>query len=333
MLRQIKVPALKRAFCALAAITAAASLAVSGCSRKAASEPGKEPIQAQWTKGQLMAVAATERNRYQNVYTEQIWSAASGQGDMDFEDQLMEQIRSFFAELTLVCAMADEQQLELTGQETDAIGRLSREYFGQLSGGDRDYLEVSQQEIYDLYCAYHRANRLVEEMTGEENLEISDAQAKVIRIQEIVVNDMGKAQEALAAVSREGADFSAAARQYSQGDGQIRAMERSQEPDSLEEAAFSLEQDEISQIVEQEGLYYILKCVDAYDEEATAQRKERMEEEKRNQVFQSRYQPFASECQVVYPEGMWEQITFEGGEDCRTDNFFSMYREYFGRGN
>ena len=51
-------------------------------------------------------------------------------------------------------------------QETDAIGQLSREYFAQLTGGDRDFLQVSQQEIYELYSAYHRANRMVEEMTA-----------------------------------------------------------------------------------------------------------------------------------------------------------------------
>ena len=99
-----------------------------------------------------MTVAATERNRYQNVYTEQIWSAASGTGDLDFEAQLMNQIQEFFT----------EEQLELTAQETDAIGQLSREYFAQLTGGDRDFLQVSQQEIYELYSAYHRANRMVE---------------------------------------------------------------------------------------------------------------------------------------------------------------------------
>ena len=145
---------------------AAVTLLFSGCGRKAGGEVQREAVEAPWTKGQLMTVAATERNRYQNVYTEQIWSAASGTGDLDFEEQLMNQIQEFFTEMTLVCAMAEEEQLELTAQETDAIGQLSREYFAQLTGGDRDFLQVSQQEIYELYSAYHRANRMVEEMTA-----------------------------------------------------------------------------------------------------------------------------------------------------------------------
>ena len=61
--------------------------------------------------------------------------------------------------------------------------------------------------------------------------------------------------------------------------------------------------------------------------------KEQMEEDRKKQVFQSIYEPFTMEHQVVYSEGLWEAVSFAGGEDCRTDNFFSMYREYFGRGN
>ena len=119
---------------------AAVTLLFSGCGRKAGGEVQREAVEAPWTKGQLMTVAATERNRYQNVYTEQIWSAASGTGDLDFEAQLMNQIQEFFTEMTLVCAMAEEEQLELTAQETDAIGQLSREYFAQLTMSGSSFL-------------------------------------------------------------------------------------------------------------------------------------------------------------------------------------------------
>ena len=313
-----------------AAFFLAAVLFLAGCRGEAAGEAQGEAIEAAWTRGQVMTVVATERNRYQNVYTEQIWSAASGIGERDFEDELMEQIRTFFTELTLIGAMAKEEQLELSGRETDALNRLAGECFAQLSGGDREFLQVTQQEIYDLYEAYHRANRMVEEMTGQEDLEVSDAQAKVIHVQQIITHDRVLAEDALAAALQEGADFGALARQYSDGDTGEITMERSQQPDALEEAAFALEQDQVSGIVEQEGAYYILKCVDAYDEEATAVRKAQMEEEKRSQVFQRIYEPFAATHQVNYPDGFWDGISFAGGESCRTDNFFEMYGEYFG---
>lgn len=309
----------------------AAVLLLSGCGREAAGEGGGEEIPVSWTRGQVMTIVATERNRYQNVYTEEIWSAASGTMEGNFEDELMEQIQNFFTEMAMVCAMAQEEQLELSDRDRETVSRLSEDYFAQLSGGDREYLQVTQQEISDLYEAYHKANQMVEEMTGQENLEISDAQAKVIQVEQIVTHDRALAEEALAAASREGEDFEALIRQYSDGDGAAVTMERSEQPDALEQAAFALEQDQISEIVEQDGAFYILKCVNAYDEEATAIRKAQMEKEKRSQVFQSLYEPFAASHQVVYSEEFWDGISFEGGEECRTDNFFSMYQEYFGK--
>lgn len=104
-------------------------LFLSGCQLETAHENGTEEIQADWTRGQVMAVVATERNRYQNVYTEQIWSAASGSEGQNFEDELMEQIQNFFTELTLVCAMAQEEELELSGRETDDLGILRGNIF------------------------------------------------------------------------------------------------------------------------------------------------------------------------------------------------------------
>ena len=44
---------------------------------------------------------------------------------------------------------------------------------------------------------------------------------------------------------------------------------------------FSLERDQISEIISWEGKFYIQKCISAYDEEATAARKLRLLEEKK----------------------------------------------------
>ena len=60
--------------CGLAAVVLMVFLLAAGCSRSAAVELGKEEVKRSYTKGQLMTIAATERNRYQNIYTSQIWS-------------------------------------------------------------------------------------------------------------------------------------------------------------------------------------------------------------------------------------------------------------------
>lgn len=52
---------------------------------------------------------------------------------------------------------------------------------------------MDKQDVYELYEDYHLANKLVDELTGQVDLEISDSEAKVITVQEISVSDEGQA--------------------------------------------------------------------------------------------------------------------------------------------
>lgn len=317
----------KRKICILALVLGAAAV-ISGCSRLAALEKGIQQTEVSFSTGQIMTVAATERNRYQNLLTDQIWRQEDGEG-RTFEARMMSQLARFFTELGTMGLLADQHQIELTGRERESLTQLSQEYYGQLTQGDIRYMGASQEEIYDLYSQYYRAEKLVSELTSAENLEVSDAEAKVIRVQQIVVEDREQAQELLEQVQGENSDFQSVSRTYSpEGQSEI-SMVRTEQPDALEEAAFSLEQDQISGIVEQDGLYYILKCTNSYDEKATEARKVVLAREKRNQAFQQIYDAFTQECQVVLDPSPWEQVTLEGGEDCVSSNFFDLYRAYF----
>lgn len=106
-------------------------------------------------------------------------------------------------------------------------------------------------------------------------------------------------------------------------------LEWSSQMDTREEVAFSLEQNEISDILELDGKYYILKCTNAYDEEATAARKSMLAQEKKTRAFLAIYEPFVKEHTVKLKDSLDEIVDFSKGEGCTTDNFFQMYHNYF----
>ena len=197
----------------LAAVLAMAVLA--GCSRKTAAVSGARTVDKEYTKGQMMVIAITERNRYQNIYTSELWSVKADQNGDTFEDRLMDQVEQFLIELATTNLMADEQGIELTGQEKDALKSLAQEYYRNLSEQDRRFMDVSEDEVYDLYCEYYRADKLVAELTKNENLEVSDAEAKVIGIQQIELDSRAEAENVLALAQAEKADFGAIAAKYS----------------------------------------------------------------------------------------------------------------------
>lgn len=136
-----------------------------GCSRKTAATIGSRTVDKEYTRGQMMVIAITERNRYQNIYTSELWSVKADESGNTFEDKLMDQVEQFLIELATTNLMADEQGIELTSQERDALKSLAQEYYRNLSEQDRRFMDVSQDEVYDLYCEYYRADKLVAELT------------------------------------------------------------------------------------------------------------------------------------------------------------------------
>ena len=302
---------------------------LAGCGPREASMEGERAAEAEYTQGQNMVIAATERNRYQNIYTSQLWQVEADPEGNTFEEVLKDQMGRFLVELATVDQMAQEQGVELTSQEEDSLKSLSQEYYAGLTQEDLDYMGVAQDEVYDLYCMYYRADKMVEEMTQGQNLEVSDAEAKVIEIQQIRLDTREEAEEVLTLAQEAGPDFASLGARYSADSQLARSMEWSEEMDALGEAAFALEQDAVSGIVEQDGGYYILKCVNAYDQEATAVRKERLAQEKKSEAFSGIYEPYAAEHVVVLAADTWESVDFSLGEGCTTDNFFSLYQSYF----
>ena len=301
-----------KAVAVMIAVCMAVMLPAAGCSKKAASSNGVKTVEKDYTKGQIMVIAATERNR-----------------GVTFEDKLIDQIEQFLIELATTNMMADEQGVELTGQEKDSLKTLSKEYYRSLSDQDKDYIDVSESEIYDLYCEYYRADKLVGELTRNENLEVSDAEAKVIQVQQIELDTRERAEDILSQVRQENADFFSIATRSSKDAQILYTMEWNDHLDSRQEAAFALEQDEISGIVEQDGKYYIFKCTNAYDEEATAARKSMLAQDKKTRAFLAIYEPFVREHAVKLKDDLREVVDFSGGQGCVTDSFFQLYHSYF----
>ena len=303
------------------------SVLVSGCGLRTASSANTKPVVKEYTKGQIMVVAATERNRYQNVYTNRLWSVTADQSGNTFEQLLQRQIEQFLEELAAVNLLAQEQKTELTSQEKDCVKSLSEEYYLGLTEGDKAYMGASQEEIYDLYCQYYLADKVAAQLTDSREMEVSDAEAKVIQVQRIELSDRDRADSVLAQVRQEKADFAAIAAKNSLDSQTTFSLEWDKNMDSLTQASFNLNQDEISEPIEWNGHFYIVKCISAYDADATAARKSRLQLERKAQIFKQIFEPFSRENAVKLKDGIWNEVDFSAGEDCTSDNFFQLYHE------
>ena len=276
---------------------------------------------------QAMLIITTEANRYRTVYTDQIWQVQVGEEE-SFQLYLLEQIRTFLKEVKTMNLLADERGIQLTGQEKEQLRQLSSEFYQSLTEADRECIGASEEDVYAMYEAYHRANRLVDEVTKNVDLEISDSEARVMKIQELCLETEESAQEAFQQLSEEGTNFSSVARAIREEGYKEQSVGRGERSAAYETAVFSLEDGQLSQPFADGDSWYLVKCVDSYDEDATLERKERLALQRKNQAFRRIYDTFAGEHPVEIQGSIWENVDLTEMGQSTTVDFFERYQEY-----
>lgn len=236
----------------------------------------KKEIGVTLRRPEIMLVVATERNRYEQIYTSQIWDIAVVEDGTTFQEYLLEQIKQFMVDLKRIGAMAQEYGITLDNGEMEQLRRLAQDYYSQLTEADKAYTGAGSDDVLNLYQEYYLACKTVDVLTKNADLEISDNEAKVVEVSQIVLDNEFNAREVWQAVRSEGADFDAIARANSTEEQIRREIVRGELSAGMEEAVFAMNQGEISEIMEDNGRFYLFYCHNPYDQEATLARKEEM---------------------------------------------------------
>lgn len=305
-------------------ILSAAMLVLAGCGEGAL--PGVSKSESGYTRSQILVIASTEKNRYEAVCGEEIWTAGGG-SEETFEQYLTAKLHTFMDELKIMNLLAEEKGLSLTSQETAAMGEAASAYYGALTQEDISRMEISMEQVQELFEDYCMAEKLVVSLSDGLQLEVSDSEAKVVVIQQACFADRQQAEVFLAAVQEEGADFekcaAAAGVQLEE-----RSIGRMEEPAVYEEAAFALLTGEISSVIEAEGRYYVLKSVNDYDREATAARKEVIYKERRQKMFREIYDDYRQEITLDYAGDPFADLQISELDCAPEADFFRIYAEY-----
>ena len=302
-----------------------AAAVLSGCSVKETLSSNKNSAK-EYGKAETMVILSTERLRYEDLYTEEIWSAAVDNRGTAFESVLLTQVHDFLKELKLMSNMAGENGIALTSREKELVKAAASRYYEELGDTNADAFGLSKGEIEDFYDDYWTAEKMVDQLTGDINLEVSDSEAKVITVSQIVVSDRETADAALLKVQEENADFNSVAKEYSESEEVKLQIHYGMMGTSYEKAAYALESGQISDVIAEDGKYYILKCVSDYDVDATKIRKEEMMRQKKQDAFYTSYQAYKAEHPLTEDKELWETLSVTECPLVEAD-FFEIYEE------
>ena len=221
----------------LAAVVLTAVI-VCGCGVKETLLSGRKS-EREYGKAESMVIVTTERLRYEELYTDKIWDVAVDESGTTFEETLVNQIHDFLKELKTMSRMADEENVTLSGKERELVKQAAAQYMENLKNAG-DSFEITRDVAESLYEDYWKAEKLVETLTENVNLEVSDSEAKVITVDEIVLSDKDQADETLKKVRTEGTDFMTVAKEVSEDQEIEKKISRGMRSEEYEQAAYAL---------------------------------------------------------------------------------------------
>ncbi|MCI8994750.1 MAG: peptidylprolyl isomerase [Lachnospiraceae bacterium] len=298
------------------------------------------------TLPEAMVYANAYEEQYESVYGVEMWEHDFG--GVTLEEYVKDHIIAQLATIKAMTLLAEEYEVTLTEQDQANVEQAAKEYYGSLSQAEREWMNLAEEDVRGLYRDHLLANRVYEEITRDVNTEVSDDEARIITVQQIFLKTtrMGesgeeplpeeekqeiyqKALELLEQISQ-GREFLTLASIYNQ-DGQITStFGRGEKEAVYEEAAFALEKEQVSGILETDQGYYILKCTENFDRAATEENKVAMVEKRRDTVFREIYDELIANTPSEFNTRLWETVHFGYLNVERTGkNFFAVYEAYF----
>lgn len=270
---------------------------------------------------------ANYQNIYGSAYDINLWEHDFG------DDSLVDYVKDVtLDELTRVYCMdllAQSHELHLTEEEADKVAKAAEEYYAALSEAERAYLEVSKNDIEEYYSHYALAQKIYHTLTDSVNEEVSDDEARVMEMMQIYVSNQTKAEEVAAKLAN-GEDFASVANNYNERPVIQITVSRDDLSDEVEEVAFRLDNNEISGMIEADGGYYFLKCLNKYNVDLTEANKSHIVDKREKEAFDNAYDELLASISSSINQKLWDGVVLNTEGEITTDSFFEVFDKYCG---
>lgn len=296
---------------------------------------------------EIMVYLTTIQNQYESVYGEEIWNAALD--GVTLEENVKETVLARIAQVKTMYLLAVEKGVELDEGEKALVEQAAQEYFASLSEKEKELLGVTEETVEKLYTEYALAEKVYAVLIEDINPEISDDEARTITVQHILLrtytmdgagNRVPYSESAKQATYEKACEiremavsgeheFTELASRYSEDSNVTYSFGKGEMDEHFETAAFLLETDEISPVVESESGYHIIKCLNTFDREETDANKVKIVEQRRKEAFGQEYDAFVATLAKNLNQSLWDEIELIHDEEVTTDNFFAVYEKYF----
>ncbi len=294
------------------------------------------------SEAQMRVYLTNIQNQYENVYGSRIWE--SKVDGVTLEKNVKDMALSKMAQIKAINLLAEDRGIKLDEAESAKVERAASEYFESLNDSEIEAMGVDQDVIRELYNEYAISEKLYQNIIKDINPEISDDEARTITVEHILIktyyldeddemheyteNARREAKalaEDICERAKAGEDFENLASEYNEDSHMTYSFGKGEMDAVFENAAFNLGENEISDVIQTEYGYHVIKCLSTFNREVTDSNKLKIVEERRNKAFSDVYDDYVEGLTKNLNEELWSSIKFVHDENVTTCDFFEVF--------
>lgn len=281
------------------------ALITSSCgNKKNKDEVSKEKLT--YKASQMELVIASQKKIISSSYGDSIWNSSLSDGT-SYSSVFYDDMYKFFEHMYILNQYAKANNIKLSSQDENSIGTWTDKLYEEVSKAGEAFENISKQDIKDIYEEYVRAGLAIDNIIEAADTEVSQSEARIVRIASIRTDSHHDILSAQATIS-EGGNFVSVARQYTKDELVDKKISYSELSDALKGAIDNLTDGQVSDIIEDSGEYYIIKCISSFDEEATAENKKQLENKRVTEAVEKIYSDYGKKNELSIDKKLWDEI-------------------------
>ena len=287
-------------------------------------------IHVDYSAEQMLLSTASRKKHINDFYTNAIWDVPTGEEYASYNDVFLEEMQVFFIQLKVLNSMAEESSGTLNSKETGDVKDAALKYYNELKNSSVNFGNIDYSDVEKMFIEYATALKFRNSMANDKSLEVSENDARVMHLQRVVLDSEEKANEVYGQVTAEGADFASIAKANSIDKNVVISVGHEDLDPVSDEAVSVLSDGQISGILNVDSRYYIYKCIEGYDKDATAAKKTKLLNDRIDAKLKNSYNQYLMSKQVDIDDKAWNKMIKELSNidlDSMSVDFMNSFRE------
>lgn len=259
------------------------------------------------------------KNNYEKGFSSALWEYKLN-GDETVESYAKDKIISELTQLKIIGCEAEKENHKLSEEEMVETQNQAEAYFKSIPQKDVEEYGFTNEFIEKIFLEHALAAKMFDVVAGTVDTAIDEDEVRQTTVQYIKITTDSKEgkerkkdkrnAEKLLKEAKKAKDFVVFAEGQSDGETYCITFGKNNQPEEIGETGFSLKKGEFSKVIEGKNAFYILYCINDYDEKKTSEQKEAVMKERQDKVFRETYKKWSKQYRIVVSTTLWNEVKF-----------------------